>query len=270
MPPRPVNQPYHPPEGAGLFEKIWWILSHPASWMPLLKEYWLALAIIAVFTTIMIYLAQWVSKYYVLKKVYLKGEKDKRMPRYIGRQILFIKKDTPLLGRFAPDVEGIKGVMLVRDPASRIKFWGGRNLRIYVPDYVKYRSKADRTVLYKSDIKYDYNKFHAYIPTSETFEAVKESEQTFYNLIKEKIDETDTKVQKAINCNPEIVKDQKKSGSIPLSAEQDTKPSKRGKIMEGIDIEESEEESATPEPTTDRSMSKQERVEAVKERLGRE
>lgn len=267
--PRPVQPPHSPPPDSSFIEKILWILMNPDSWLPLLEQYWITILMIVLFIVILIYILQWLSEYYILKKVYLKGDKDKRMPRYIGRQILFLKKSTPLLGRFAPKTDEIKGILIVKDAESKLQFWKGRTLKIFIPKHVKFKEKSNRTTIFKPDIKYDYSKFHAYIPTSETFEAISESEQTFYELIKEKIDETDSKVQKAINCNPEIVKDQKKSGSIPLSAEQSQKPTNRGKIMEEISIEDNEDmDYQSDSVRTDDSLSLEERKQRVMERMG--
>lgn len=270
MPPRPVSPPNHPPQDASLFEKILWILMNPDSWIPLLEQYWPILVIILVFSLITIYLLQWLSEYYLLKKVYLKGDKDRRMPRYIGRQLIFLKKSTPIIGRFAPNTDDVKGILVVRDTESKFMFWKGRTIKILIPQHVKYREKPKRTTIFKPDIKYDYSKYHAYIPTDERFQAVSESEQTFYELIKEKIGETDTKVQKAINCNPEIVKDQKKSGSIPLSAEQAQEHSDRGKIIEDISIESNEETDYQSDSSveTDETLSREERKQMVMEKLG--
>lgn len=229
MMPLQVRSPHTPPPGSSILESILWILTHPQSWWPLMQLYAVEIIIAALIISVLAIIVNEATKYYLLKEVYCVDPNDRRNRKKIGRQILYVTKTTPFFNQKLPKNKPVKGIMYVRDSPFN------NTMKIYIPKDVKvHENHPKRTTVMRANIKHDYQLYKGLIPTNETFEAISPSADVFKGQMEDKIEEADNQVSKSINCNPDVAKHQRTSGSIPLSAS-NTKRSRNGsRIVESM------------------------------------
>lgn len=248
--------PHHPPRDASILESILWILTNPGSWWPLIQMYAVEIIIFTIIISIVYYILTKLTKYYILKEVYTVDPKDLRNSQKIGRQIFYGERGTknPFLRNKFPDDERAKAIIIVKDG------WKSPAKKIVIPKNVKVLSShPKKTAIMRANLKFDYNRFKALIPTNETFEAISPSPAVYQTEIDNKIVETDTHVSKSINCNPDVAKYQRTSGSIPLSVTNKRTREKQSKLigdMPSYSHKDDENKSSKKENKTKRVLSK--------------
>ncbi len=255
-------RPHHPPPDSSIFEIILWLLTNPGSWWPLIQIYVVEIIVVVVVAIIIGYVFKELSKFYILKEVYCVDPKDQRNHKKIGRQLLYVTKKTPFFNQKLPDDKPVKAMLFVRDNLF------GKTQKIYIPKDVKVsNTHPKKTAIMRANIKHDYNRYKGLIPTNETFEAISPSSNVFKEQMDDKIVEADSQVSKSINCNPDVAKHQRTSGSIPLSASSMERKPRKSKIMKRMKSFAAEEKEKDEDDEDDKKPSSIDGLEDLKGEL---
>lgn len=201
-----------PPKDSTIIDKIIWLLSNPQNWLDLLMENIIEILAFIVAILLLYSLIDWVLKYTLCPKVKLISKEEGRTPNYLGRKLFYIK-NKGLFKKYKPKEKNIKGKMIIKEPGFSLQF-----NTVKIPENIKVKRESSVILIEARNIKYDYQNYKSFIPTNQDFKAISPTETIYTNNISEKITTTNKEVRKATNCNPDVTKYQRMSGSIPLTA----------------------------------------------------
>ena len=201
-----------------------------------------------VVVAIILYMINWLTKYYPFNKIYLCAPNERRRKRYFARKIWLVKKDTFWFRHKVPKERWNDYECII----YHVSRHGGFN-RFVVPkvdrkpyEYIKMLRSVDLLVYFKG-LKRNDDILSCRVASNDMRAKVETANETFFfRQSRRKMQVTDSFSQMAVRSNAETQFIQLDRGSIPLSEDDYTEFSDEEITMMKLKSDDKDEEEITP------------------------